>query len=360
MPEAMQPELMSWARANWPGGDPGELLAQTIPADGSPRAFWRLAEGGRSLVLMHNPHNPPENRVWLWLARHLGDLGLNVPRMLAVDPDSGRFLMTDLGSTSLQKAALALQGDEDALARLYEPVLVLLAQMQTRAAQGLDQSICFDGPRLTGDFLLEREAHYFLREFVLGACRLPSSAWPANLLPELGELCRLAGRARPLGFTHRDLQSRNILMGDNGPGLVDFQGGCLGPAQYDLAALINDPYVNLPEALRQRLLERYLELRAPLGGLKPAQFLMGWLYVAISRTMQTLGAFAFLTRVRGRAHFAAYVHPTLCTLRALAALPELESFPTLAGLLAALPQCLDIQALQPQEARRAIDAAPVP
>ncbi len=350
MPEAMPSDLLQWALERWPGGRSEEMAVEAIPADGSPRAFWRLAGGGISLVLLHNPHNPPENRAWLWLARHLGGLGLPVAPVLAADLEAGRFLMADLGKNSLQEAALALQGDEDALARLYEPVLALLADMQARAAQDLDQSICFDGPRLSGDFLLEREAHYFLREFVLGACALPSKAWPANLLPELGELCRLAGRARPLGFTHRDFQSRNILVGANGLGLVDFQGGRLGPAQYDLAALLNDPYVDLPRPLRQRLLERYLELRAPLGGLEPAQFLMGWPYVAISRAMQTLGAFAFLTRARGRAHFAAYVPPALGTLRALAALPELESFPALAGLLAALPERLDPQALRPPEA----------
>jgi len=298
-------------------------------------------------VLLDSPGNPPENRAWLWLAGRLEGLGIPVAPVLASDLEAGRFLMEDLGATSLQQAALSLAGDEAALARLYEPVLAMLAQMQARAGEGLDQSICFDGPRLSGEFLLEREAHYFLREFVLGACGLASSAWPANLMPELTELCRLAGRARPLGFTHRDFQSRNILVRASGLGLVDFQGGRLGPAQYDLAALVNDPYVDLPDKLRQRLIERYLELRAPLGGLEPAQFMMGWPYVAISRAMQTLGAFAFLTRVRGRVHFAAYVAPALGTLRALAAWPDLESFPALGGLLACLPEKIGPEALRP-------------
>jgi N-acetylmuramate 1-kinase len=128
---------------------------------------------------------------------------------------------------------------------------------------------------------------------------------------------------------------------------VDFQGARLGPAQYDLAALLNDPYVDLLPELRRRLLDRYLELRLPLGGLDPQRFRMGWPYVALSRGMQTLGAFAFLTRVRGRAHFAAYVAPALANLCALAAWPEMEPFPALAGLLAALPVQLDLQAPRP-------------
>ncbi|MBI5524259.1 MAG: phosphotransferase [Desulfarculus sp.] len=353
MLEQIAPELARWARANWPGGDPGELAVEAIAADGSPRAFWRLRAGAQSLVLLHSPDNPPENRAWQWLAGYLGSLGLPVARVLAAQAEAGRFLMEDLGATSLQEAALALAGDEEALAGLYEPVLAMLAHMQARGAQGLDQSICFDGPKLTAEFLLEREAHYFLREFVLGACGLASAGWPANLLAELTELCRLAARARPLGFVHRDFQSRNLLVRPNGLGLVDFQGGRLGPAQYDLAALVNDPYVDLPQGLRRRLVARYLKLRAPLGGLNPDLFMMGWPYVALSRAMQTLGAFAFLTRARGRGHFAAYVTPALATLRGLAALPEMESFPAIQGLVAALPENLAPEALRPLEGAQA-------
>lgn len=353
MPEQIAEELLRWARERWPGGDPGPLRVEPIAADGSPRAFWRLKGAGQGLVFLHSPHNPPENRAWRWLAAHLEAQGLPVARVLAADADAGLFLMEDLGTLSLQEAAQALAGDHDALAGLYEPVLAMLAAMQQKAAPGLDTSVCFDGPRLTAEFLLEREAHYFLREFVLGACGLASASWPANLLPELNELCRLAARARPLGFVHRDFQSRNILVRPNGLGLVDFQGGRLGPAQYDLAALVNDPYVDLPQGLRQRLVARYLELRAPLGGLNPDLFMMGWPYVALSRAMQTLGAFAFLTRQRGRAHFAAYVAPALATLRHLAALPEMESFPAMGALAAALPETLAPEALRPLEGAQA-------
>jgi aminoglycoside/choline kinase family phosphotransferase len=353
MPEQIDPRLRDWALAHWPGGPPAELAVEAIPADGSPRAFWRLGGGGISLVLLHSPQNPPENRAWLGLARHLEGLSLPVAPVLAADLEGGRFLMADLGGASLQQAALACQGDERALARLYEPVLAMLAHMQARAAQGLDKSLCFDGVHLSAKFLLEREARYFLRQFVSGACGLPADAWPANLLAELTRLCQRAASARPQGFVHRDFQSRNILVRPQGLGLVDFQGGRLGPAQYDLAALLNDPYVDLPLKLRGNLLVRYIDLRFPLSvpereWVMPDEFMLDYLYVAVCRAMQTLGAFAFLTRERGRLHFAAYVHPALATLRRLVALPLMAGLPALGQLLDALPQRLDPQALAPQ------------
>ena len=211
MPETEHSALAAWARAVWPGGDPGPLGAEPITPDGSARQFLRLTAPDLSLVAMANPDNPPENRAWLGLARHLGDLGLPVAQVVALDPEGGRFLMEDLGRTSLQQAALALEGEPEALLRLYEPVLAMLALMQASAGHDLDTSLCFDGPRLDGQFLFAREAGYFLTQFVTGACGLAPETWPANLLDELRELSRLAGRARPDGFVHRDFQSRNIV-----------------------------------------------------------------------------------------------------------------------------------------------------
>ena len=349
MSELARDALAAWARAVWPGGDPGPLTPEPITPDGSARQFLRLTAPGLSLVAMANPGHPPENRAWLGLARHLGALGLPVAQVVAVDPEGGRFLMEDLGRTSLQQAALAAGDDQEALTRLYEPVLALLALMQASAGHDLDTSLCFDGPRLDGQFLFAREAGYFLTQFVTGACGLAPETWPANLLDELRELSRLAGRARPDGFVHRDFQSRNIIHQDGRVGLVDFQGGRLGPAQYDLASLVNDPYVDLPWELRQRLLERYLAIRAPLGGLDPARFRAGWPYVALSRIMQALGAYAFLSREKGKTHFAAYAAPALATLRRLAAAPELASFPALGRLLEMIPANPPVEALRPRE-----------
>lgn len=100
--------------------------------------------------------------------------------------------------------------------------------------------------------LREQEANYFLRELVLGAAGWQPEELPPELEDELEVLCRLAGEARPRALVHRDFQSRNVVYYRGRYGLVDFQGARLGPAQYDLASLLHDPYVQLPWSLRQR------------------------------------------------------------------------------------------------------------
>ncbi len=330
MPESKQQrELVAWAREVWPSGEPQELAVEQVAADGSLRLFLRLSAGMRSLVAMSNPDNPPENLAWEYVATHLHRLGLPVARVLAADREAGMFLMEDLGSGSLMDAAHAVDSDEEALAELYRPVLAMLARLQARGSERFDTSICFDGAELTPEFLCDQEAGYFLRELVLGAAAWPTDELPPELEDELTNFCELAGTASPRGLVHRDFQSRNVIYDHGRYGLVDFQGARLGPAQYDLASLLHDPYVQLPWELRERLMNEYLELRAGEGPFDADAFRAGWAAVSASRLMQALGAYSFLTRRRNRPHFAASVAPALTSLGRVMADPSLLGFQAL-------------------------------
>ncbi|MCB2185902.1 MAG: phosphotransferase [Deltaproteobacteria bacterium] len=328
---------VAWARAHWPGGDPGPLEVTPLPLAGSDRTFVRLSAPGRGLVGLYSPHNLPESRAWGYFARHLAGLGLPVARVLAADPGAGLFLMEDLGRETLTARARDLVREDPAgLAGLYRPVLEALAAWQARGREGLDLAYCFDSRELDAPFLAEREAGYFAREYLGRAQGLAPEAWPEGLAAELTAISRRAGTAGPRVLVHRDFQSSNVVLGPDGrPGLVDFQGARLGPAQYDPASLLHDPYVDLPWESRAALLELFLSLRESEPGFDRAGFLAGWLAVSLSRVMQALGAYAFLSLVRGRGAFAAHARPARATLTRL--LNQAGGYPVLASLLDRLP-----------------------
>ena len=282
---------------------------------------------------MHCPENIPEARAWHHLAGVLAAAGAPVPDVLAAEPQRGLFLMSDLGDSNLHQA-LSGAASEDETAALYEPVLAALARIQARGADKLDAAYCFDGQRLSAEFLLEREAGYFLDWFVKAACGVEPGQ---DARGDLAELAGQAAAAGPWGLVHRDFQSRNIVIGPGGVGIVDFQGARLGPAQYDLASLLHDPYTDLPWSLRKRLMNRYIELRIAQGPLDEAQFRRGWPFVSASRVMQALGAYGFLCLERRKAFFAAYARPALATLRGLLAGGELDRFAALGALVDQLP-----------------------
>jgi aminoglycoside/choline kinase family phosphotransferase len=135
-----------------------------------------------------------------------------------------------------------------------------------------------------------------------------------------------------VGFMHRDFQSRNILISAGRPYIIDFQGGRLGPAEYDLASLLIDPYVALPAALRETLRDDFIARYHEQTGKPPEAIAATYRLCALARNLQILGAFGFLATAKGKNYFADYIPPALASLQQhLAGLPG-HDFPQLRGI----------------------------
>ena len=89
----------------------------------------------------------------------------------------------------------------------------------------------------------------------------------------------------------------------------------MGPIQYDLASLLIDPYVDLPGKIRDSLLDYSVELLSSMMDIDPNRFRTGFRYCAITRNLQMLGAFGFLSRVKGKTHFEQYIPAAVRTLK---------------------------------------------
>jgi len=92
----------------------------------------------------------------------------------------------------------------------------------------------------------------------------------------------------------------------------------LGPAAYDLASLLYDPYVHMPAAAREKL-------RAEYGGVTSVELALG----AVQRLVQALGAFGRLASV-GQPDFGRHVMPALVNLLAAADEADLDAVGALA------------------------------
>ena len=101
-------------------------------------------------------------------------------------------------------------------------------------------------------------------------------------------------------FLYRDFQSRNIMLRDGQPFFVDYQGGRKGALQYDIASLLFDAKADLPPALRQHLLDHYLDALAGFMKLDRDAFMQhyyAYVYVASCRRW-ALMAFADFTSAK--------------------------------------------------------------
>jgi aminoglycoside/choline kinase family phosphotransferase len=125
------------------------------------------------------------------------------------------------------------------------------------------------------------------------------------------------------------MQSRNIMLNGDAVYFIDFQGGRIGPIQYDLAALLIDPYVELPLRLQNRLIDYSIKKLSAIIPLDPAKFRTCYRYCALTRNLQILGAYAYLSKVAGKKQFEQYIPAAVRTLRSNLKADDRNEFPRL-------------------------------
>jgi hypothetical protein len=318
-------------------GEHGVSLAaaQPLAGDGSDRAFFRLP-GSPTKVLLWHPYAPGgevnENDSYYHIGRHLRAKGAPVPEIYHYCREEGWMLLEDLGDISLD-AVLKTQTADTQIRFWYRQALEILVNMQVRGLEGFSSSWCFDTPVVDGPFLRERECLYFVLAFLQGYLGLKLAA--VELAPDFEELVGLAASSPDRYFLHRDFQSRNLMVKDGRLRVIDFQGARLGPLGYDVAALLIDPYVGLAPELQAELLDYYLQELQKRVAVDEAAFRRQYPYLALSRNLQILGAFAFLTKVKKKSYFARYIPAAVASLKGrLAERPG--EFPGLEGVVAGL------------------------
>lgn len=297
------------------------ISSQQIASDGSDRKFLRVSWKDKTAVkIIPAPSNIgfAEANSFYKIGRHLGLQNLPVPDILYFDEKNFEIIVEDLGDVHFQTIALKAikNNDQITLKRLYREVLRLLLKMQEQGSKKFDISWCYDTCYYDSKLALEREAYYFLNEFVKGIMGVEHNQ---RLIDELKGLSASVS-SFSMGFlVHRDFQSRNIMVKENALRVIDFQGARLGPAGYDAASIIFDPYVPIPADIKGSLLQFYCtefsksEMNKEINYPEMQEEIST---LAILRLMQTLGAYSFLMK-KGKGFFSQHIKPALNNLKDL-------------------------------------------
>ncbi|EDY19352.1 aminoglycoside phosphotransferase [Chthoniobacter flavus Ellin428] len=309
-----------------------EIIVHPLEKGGSDRKFYRMAfnDDDHSMILAKYGRQREENRHYVAIARFLAGVGVRVPEIYFHDDEEGLIWMEDLGDRDLW----SYRNEPWPVRReLYHNTLDQILILHTRAHLATP----VESPQLQAEFnaeLYRWEQNYFFenclgRHFGLSTDVIEEKCDRARL----GEIAEQLA-ALPRCFVHRDFQSQNIVIKNGTACFIDFQGMRPGLPQYDLASLLYDPYVQLPESERQELLNHYLEELADLGEPVRPDFTAIYDLCAMQRLMQALGAYGFLGHVKERPHFLEHIPAALSSLReVLARVPGVESLrEQLAGL----------------------------
>lgn len=269
-----------------------------IGARGSDRIFFRADD---KVVVIYDDAKRGENARYAAHARWLAERGVKVPALIADLPEMKTLVFENAGVDGMK-----LQG--------YVKVAEALAEFNKLDAAGIELEPPMDAAMWRWERELFRE-HCLEGHFGL--------EMPADVEAELERVANML-LAEPMALVHRDFQTTNVLWRNGDFKFIDFQGMRLGPAVYDLASLVYDPYVKLSERERAAIVKVYADATARGGEISAVLP-----FAAVERLVQCLGAYGRLASV-GQGQFKKYILPALENLLAAADEAGLDAIGALA------------------------------
>jgi aminoglycoside/choline kinase family phosphotransferase len=287
------------------GRDASAEPVRRLAGHASLRSYWRVGRPPAALVVMVLPPDAKPEEVtkgaapavnpFVDVQRYLAGIGVRVPAIHAFYEADGLMVLEDLGDEMLETRLLA----GEARAPLYERAIDQLARLRAHAEARPSGCVAFG--RSFDEELYRWELDHFV-EWGLEAWKGRSlSASEKAVVDRAFQRVARDLAAEPKGFTHRDYQSRNLMVLPSGEqAVIDFQDALLGPRQYDLVALLRDSYVELDAPFVEAMLRRYLERLAAEGGpkLEYGSFREVFDLLTVQRKLKDAGRFVFIDRVK--------------------------------------------------------------
>jgi len=309
------------ARNGW-----GNATRRHLQGDASARAYERVGEPRRRALLMNAPRQPDgpvvprygkpysqvarlaeDVRAFVAIGWTLFESGFSAPALYGIDLDAGFLLLEDLGEDKVVDAA-------GPIAERYGVAVDCLAALHRRQwprrvslPDGSGYEVPpYDAAAMTieVELLIDWYApHRHGRRLDAAAEEEFRALWRAAFV-------RLV--AAEDSWVLRDYHSPNLIwletrVGVGRIGIIDFQDTVVGPAAYDVASLLQDARVTVPDDLEAALLDRYAAARAKAGDFDETAFRAAYAIMAAQRATKVLGIFARLDKRDGKPAYLAHM-----------------------------------------------------
>jgi len=274
---------------------------QALPPSASDREYYRIRSISKQAIGAYNT-DIQENDAFIAFTEHFYAKGLRVPQLYAKNLAQHIYLLQDLGNTTLLKYVQQVRQDKHfplSLIKLYQKSIDGLIDIQINGHEGLDYSKAY--PRSSFDTqAMLWDLNYF-KYYFLKLAKVPFNE--QALENDFATFIQYLQQANNQYFLYRDFQARNIMLYNNEPYYIDYQGGRKGALQYDLASLLYQAKANIPQPVRTQLLEYYinkLEKHIPVNA---ESFTTHYYAYVLMRCLQVLGAYGFRGFYERKKHF---------------------------------------------------------
>ena len=305
-------------------------IEQIHGSGGGGRKYYRITDIDGNTLFGIKGTNAEENEAFYNLSLLFAQREFNTPMVYGISDDRMCYLQQDLGTTTLAdflKTHKSEDGGYDAEAReMLEKVISLLPQMQFGAANEEVFKECYPVPemdRMSVEFDLNYFKYCFLKlkgiEFNEVRLENDFTLLANDILSEMTET-----------FMYRDFQARNVMIFNDTPYFIDYQGGRKGPIYYDVASFVWQASVNYPDELKDRLIDTYIRsLRVQGFKMSKDDFLPRLYKMLLFRTLQVLGAYGFRGLWEKKQQFIDSIPQGLKNLQWLIDNHILDSYPEL-------------------------------
>jgi len=325
----------------------GAAERRRIMGDASTRTYERLRLGEQRAVLMNAPRRPdgppvrdgkPYSAIahlaedivaFVGMANGLRQRGLSAPQIYEAELPDGLLVIEDLGSEPVVTGDPPAPIEERYMAAV-EVLIALHSRPLSNAIPVAPHVVHALPPYDIDAYLIEAELllEWYLPRLGVTITDETRSSYVALWTQAL----QVAVEADPT-WVLRDFHSPNLIwlperQDHARVGLLDFQDAVMGPAAYDVASLLQDARVDVPELMEVSLLGHYVRKRVEVdAAFEPADFIQLYAVLAAQRASKILGIFARLDRRDGKPQYIRHIprvwgylqrslaHPALAGLR---------------------------------------------
>jgi N-acetylmuramate 1-kinase len=259
-------------------------------ADASFRRYFRVHMPEETFIAMDAPPEQESCKTFIETAKLFLNCNLNVPRVISEDVKHGFLLLTDLGDdTYLSKLT-----SENAQALYFDATQSLIKLQLASLPNQLphyDSSLLHREMELFPDWYIAKHLNIKLDDLQKVTLEKTFSTLTQNILNQ-GQV-----------YVHRDYHSRNLMVCEDNPGILDFQDAVYGAITYDLVSLLRDAYIAWDEEQVIDWAVRYWEPAKKAGLPVPddfSDFYRDFEWMGVQRHIKVLGIFARLSHRDGK------------------------------------------------------------
>jgi aminoglycoside/choline kinase family phosphotransferase len=283
-----------------------------LPQSGGDRIYFRISTKTNESFIATYSNNLKENETFLYFTNHFKNAGAPVPTVFAENNEKNIYIQEDFGSICLLDK-LETDGATEDVKNLYKKTLKSLAQLQIIGDKNLDYNKCitskeFGKQAILSDFL-------YFKYYFLDTLKIPYDK--EKLGDDLDALSTYLNHTDYKYFLFRDFQSRNVMIKNDEPFFIDYQGGMHGALQYDVASMLWQAKADLSDEWKNELLQYYLDCAEVelVQTIDRARFVSQYNGYVLIRLLQVLGAYGFRGLFERKAHFLTSIPLALRNLK---------------------------------------------